>query len=110
VARVREIGGRRVPFLRWSFLRPPAGAVERTCAPRDAYLPDPQAILDRGWLHPGSRIVGDNIKFPGAPEFRAYLNERDGREWRVTEHETHVEYQSLLKDLVIEAEFLGPGG
>jgi catechol O-methyltransferase len=75
---------------------------------KDAYLPDLQAILERGWLHRGSRIVGDNIKFPGAPEFRAYLNERDGRDWRVTEHETHVEYQSLLKDLVIEAEFLGP--
>jgi catechol O-methyltransferase len=75
---------------------------------KDAYLPDLQAILERGWLHPGSRIVGDNIKFPGAPEFRAYLNERDGRDWRVTEHETRVEYQSLLKDIVIEAEFLGP--
>ena len=74
---------------------------------KDAYLPDLQTILERGWLHPGSRIVGDNIKVPGAPEFRAYLNERNGRDWRVTEHATHVEYQSLLKDIVIEAEFLG---
>jgi catechol O-methyltransferase len=74
---------------------------------KNAYLPDLQAILEKGWLHPGSRIVGDNIKFPGAPEFRAYLNERNGRDWNVTEHQTHVEYQSLLKDLVIEAEFLG---
>jgi catechol O-methyltransferase len=75
---------------------------------KNAYLPDLQTILAKGWLHAGSRIVGDNIKFPGAPKFRAYLNERDGREWRVTEHETHAEYQTLLKDIVIEAEYLGP--
>jgi catechol O-methyltransferase len=74
---------------------------------KDAYLPDLEAIIARGWLHPGSRIVGDNIKFPGAPEFRAYLNERDGREWRVTEHQAHAEYQTLIKDIVIEAEYLG---
>lgn len=76
---------------------------------KDAYLPDLERILERGWLQPGSRIVGDNIKFPGAPDFRAYLRERDGREWRVTEHETHAEYQTLIKDVVLEAEYLGPG-
>jgi catechol O-methyltransferase len=75
---------------------------------KDDYVPDLETILARGWLHTGSRIVGDNIKFPGAPKFRAYLNERDGREWRVTEHKTHAEYQTLLKDIVIEAEYLGP--
>jgi catechol O-methyltransferase len=28
---------------------------------------------------------------------------------RTTEHETHVEYQTLIKDLVLESEYLGSG-
>ena len=74
---------------------------------KDAYLPDLQLLLDRGWLHPGSLAVADNVKMPGAPEYRAYMRDNEGRAWRTTEHETHVEYQSLLKDLVLESEYLG---
>jgi catechol O-methyltransferase len=73
---------------------------------KSAYLPDLERIVDRGWLHPGSIVVADNVKFPGAPEYRAYLQEREGTEWRTTEHDTHVEYQSLIKDLVLESEYL----
>ena len=51
--RLSELGGKRIPFLRWSVLR---------------------------------MIVGAR-----------YL----------VEHETHVEYQSLLKDLVLESDYLG---
>jgi catechol O-methyltransferase len=76
---------------------------------KDAYLPDLEAILERGWLHPGSVVVADNIKFPGAPEYRAYMQEREGGEWRTTEHEAHVEYQTMIKDLVLESEYLGNG-
>jgi catechol O-methyltransferase len=76
---------------------------------KDAYLPDLEAIVDRGWLHPGSIAVADNIKMPGAPEYRAFMREREGRDWRTVEHETHVEYQSLLKDIVLESEYLGSG-
>jgi catechol O-methyltransferase len=72
-----------------------------------AYLPDLERILGERWLHPGSIVVADNVKFPGAPEYRAYLQEHEGRDWRTTEHETHVEYQSLMKDLVLESEYLG---
>jgi len=72
-----------------------------------AYLPDLERILDEGWLHPGSIVVADNVKFPGAPEYRAYLTAQQGKTWNTTEHETHVEYQSLLKDLVLESEYLG---
>jgi catechol O-methyltransferase len=74
---------------------------------KDAYLPDLERILDRGWLRPGSVAVADNVKFPGAPEYRAFMTEQDGRTWRTVEHETHVEYQSLIKDLVLESEYLG---
>ena len=76
---------------------------------KDAYLPDLETIVERGWLHPGSVVVADNIKFPGAPEYRAYMQEHEGGRWRSLEHETHVEYQSLIKDLVLESEYLGAG-
>ena len=74
---------------------------------KDAYLPDLERILSERWLHPGSVVVADNVKFPGAPQYRAYLNAQQGKTWDTIEHDTHVEYQSLLKDLVLESEYLG---
>jgi catechol O-methyltransferase len=74
---------------------------------KDAYLPDLRLMLDRGWLHPGSVVVADNIKFPGAPAYREYMRAEEGRSWRTVERSTHVEYQTLLKDLVLESEYLG---
>ena len=41
---------------------------------------------------------------PGVPRVHAG---RRGKLWRTTEHETHAEYQTLLKDLVLESEYLG---
>jgi catechol O-methyltransferase len=77
---------------------------------KDAYLPDLERILARGWLRPGAIVVADNVKFPGAPEYRDYMHAQEGRLWRTTEHDTHVEYQSVLKDLVLESEYLGSAG
>jgi catechol O-methyltransferase len=74
---------------------------------KDAYVPDLERILERGWLRPGAIVVADNIKTPGAPAYREFMRTHEGRDWRTTEHETHVEYQSLLKDLVLESEYLG---
>jgi catechol O-methyltransferase len=74
---------------------------------KDAYLPDLQRIVERGWLSQGAIVVADNIKFPGAPKYRAFMTEEEGRTWRTVEHGTHVEYQSLIKDLVLESEYLG---
>src|SRR5947209_12164321 len=71
-----------------------------------AYLPDLQHILDQSWLHRGSVVVADNVKFPGAPQYRAYLSQQQGNSWRTTEHKTHVEYKSLITDLVLESEYL----
>ena len=73
---------------------------------KDAYLPDLERIVERGWLRPGAVVVADNVKFPGAPEYREHMRSREGQDWRTTEHETHVEYQSLMKDLVLESEYL----
>jgi catechol O-methyltransferase len=72
-----------------------------------AYLSDLQRIVSQGWLHAGSVVVADNIKFPGAPKYRAYLRAQQGQSWHTVEHDTHLEYQSLLKDLVLESEYLG---
>ncbi|MGH3961604.1 O-methyltransferase [Mycobacterium sp.] len=74
---------------------------------KDAYLTDLQSIVDRGWLHPGSIVVADNVKVPGAPKYREYMRGQQGTSWNTTEHKAHVEYQSLVTDLVLESEYLG---
>ena len=74
---------------------------------KDEYVPDLHRILDRGWLHEGSVVVADNIKLPGVPEYRELMKAEQGKTWRTTEHEAHAEYQTLLKDLVLESEYLG---
>ncbi|MGE2735023.1 O-methyltransferase [Mycolicibacterium vaccae] len=74
---------------------------------KNAYLPDLRAILDRGWLHGGSIVVADNVRLPGAPGYRAFMREQQGVLFDTVEHKTHVEYQSLLPDLVLESEYLG---
>lgn len=73
-----------------------------------AYLPDLQRIVDEGWLHQGSVVVADNVKYPGAPEYHDYLRRQEGKTWHTREHRTHVEYQSLIRDLVLESDYLGP--
>jgi catechol O-methyltransferase len=86
-----------------------AGALDFVFLDHDkaAYLPDLQRILSREWLHRGSVVVADNVKFPGAPKYRAYLKAHEGTEWQTIEHEAHVEYQTLIKDLVLESRYLG---
>lgn len=74
---------------------------------KSAYLPDLKRILAEGWLHPGSVIVADNIKIPGAPDYLAYMRAHEATQWQTLEHDTHAEYQKLLKDLVLESEYLG---
>jgi catechol O-methyltransferase len=74
---------------------------------KSAYLTDLESILDRGWLHPGSVVVADNIRIPGAPRYRAYMQEQQDELWHTVEHKTHVEYQTLLPDLVLESDYLG---
>lgn len=71
-----------------------------------AYLPDLERIRRQEWLRPGAVVVADNVKVPGVPGYREYMREREGREWRTIEHEAHLEYQSLIPDLVLESEYL----
>jgi catechol O-methyltransferase len=58
-------------------------------------------------LHKGTIVVADNIKFPGAPDYQAYMDTEEGRTWRTQAHETLVEYQSLIKDRVLVSEYIG---
>ena len=74
---------------------------------KSAYLTDLESIMERGWLHPGSVVVADNVLIPGAPRYRAYMAEQQGTLWQTVEHRTHVEYQTLLPDLVLESDYLG---
>jgi catechol O-methyltransferase len=74
---------------------------------KGAYVPDLESILDRGWLHRGSIVVADNVRLPGAPQYREYMRRLDGTRWNTVEHKTHVEYQTLFGDLVLESEYLG---
>lgn len=74
---------------------------------KNAYLPDLRSMLDRGWLHRGSIVVADNVKIPGAPKYREYMRQQQGKLFNTVEHKTHAEYQTLLADLVLESEYLG---
>ena len=74
---------------------------------KDEYLPDLHRIVDHEWLHPGSVVVADNVKYPGAPEYRAFMRRQEGADWHTLEHPSHAEYQKLIKDLVLESTYLG---
>jgi catechol O-methyltransferase len=77
---------------------------------KEAYLPDLERILEERWLHRGSIVVADNVRFPGAPQYRSHLEGQEGKTWHTTEHRTHAEYQTLIKDLMLESEYLGDQG
>lgn len=85
------------------------GAVDCVFLDHDkaAYLPDLRLILREGWLRIGAVVVADNILVPGAPEYRAYMKAGEGKTWRTVEHDTHVEYQSVIKDLVLVSTYTG---
>lgn len=73
---------------------------------KNAYLPDLLSIVGRGWLHPGSIVVADNILVPGSPKYRAHMRAAQGKSWNTREHKTHAEY-TAIPDVVLESEYLG---
>ncbi len=74
---------------------------------KDAYASDLTAIADRGWLRPGAIVVADNVRVPGAPQYREFMRRQEGRGWRTVEHKTRGEYGSIIPDLVLESTYLG---
>jgi catechol O-methyltransferase len=75
---------------------------------KDQYLPDLQRILAAGWLHAGSVVVADNLRFPGSPRYRDYMAAAEGTRWRTRRHRAHVEYLPLIPDVVFESTLLTP--
>lgn len=74
---------------------------------KSAYLPDLHSITERGWLHPGSIVVADNVRIPGAPKYREYMRQQQGTGFDTIEHKTHGEYQTVVRDLMLESVVLG---
>ena len=74
---------------------------------KEAYLPDLELILREGWLRRGAIVVADNVKVPGAPEYHAFMRANEGKVFRTQEHAAHLEYQTLIKDIVLESEYVG---
>lgn len=74
---------------------------------KHAYLTDLLSIAERGWLRHGAIVVADNVGFPGSPKYRGYMRDQQGKSWETVEHRSHMEYQSLIPDLVLESRYLG---
>jgi catechol O-methyltransferase len=87
----------------------PAGSLDMVFIDhdKDAYMADLKIILESRWLKKGSVVVADNVGFPGAPVYKTYMDNEEGKLWNTTTHKTHVEYQSMIPDLVLESTFLG---
>jgi catechol O-methyltransferase len=73
---------------------------------KNAYLPDLQRILEAEWLRPGALVVADNVRFPGAPQYREFMNAREGTRFHTEVHNTYAEYQTLIKDTVLVSTLL----
>lgn len=65
---------------------------------KQLYLPHMRATEASKLLHRGSVIVADNIIFPGAPDYLAYMQASPAYATRV--HEAHLEYKTDVRDAV----------
>jgi catechol O-methyltransferase len=65
------------------------------------YLPDLKSLINENILAKDAVAVADNVKFPGAPDYLAYMEENEGKTWHTIKHDTHLEYQKFFKDLVL---------
>lgn len=74
---------------------------------KNSYLADLLSIVERGWLRRGAIVVADNVGFPGSPKYRAFMRDQQGEHWQTVEHRSHMEYQKLVPDLVLESQYLG---
>jgi catechol O-methyltransferase len=99
-------GGRTLQALADEGFRPGALDLLFLDHVKSAYLPDLQSIMSRGWLHPGSIVVADNVRIPGAPQYREYMRQQQGKQFDTVEHNTHGEYQTVVRDLLLESVLL----
>jgi catechol O-methyltransferase len=66
---------------------------------KTAYLSDLKLLMSvPGLLHPGTVVAADNVWFPGAPDYLAYLDSEEGRAtWDTVLHPSLLEYQKEKK-------------
>jgi len=62
------------------------------------YLPDFKLVEQLSLLPKGAVVVADNILFPGAPDYLAYVT--NNPHYKTTQHMTVLEYQHEKKDIV----------
>jgi catechol O-methyltransferase len=66
---------------------------------KDQYLSDFRILEIYGLIKPGTVIVADNILYPGAPDYKAYL--MSNGDYENVCYETLLEYTSNIKDQVL---------
>jgi catechol O-methyltransferase len=75
---------------------------------KDRYAEDLQTLLAHDLLDAGCTVLADNVGTFGAPEYRGYLERHEGRRWTTREHKTHMEYQSVITDAMLESTLHNP--
>lgn len=66
---------------------------------KERYLPDMRLVEGSALLHTGAVIVADNVYFPGAPEYLAYMV--DNARYATEVVESHLEYSTRKDALCI---------
>ncbi|DBA02770.1 TPA: hypothetical protein N0F65_010698 [Lagenidium giganteum] len=67
------------------------------------YLSDTQLMLDNGLLHDGAALIADNVLFPGAPEYREFLDKNP--QFTTSLHEVTLPHPFTIQDAVHVATF-----
>jgi len=74
---------------------------------KDVYLKDLKMIMKTKWFHQGTVVVADNVGMPGAPDYKTFMEENEGKLFNTIYHRTHLEYVPLVPDMVLESVYLG---
>lgn len=72
---------------------------------KNLYLSDLKLALELGVLNKGAVIIADNVLFPGAPDYKAFVLQ-DPR-FDTVVHDTLLEYSKTAKDEVVVSVFNG---
>nr|APX42106.1 caffeoyl CoA O-methyltransferases [Plagiochasma appendiculatum] len=67
---------------------------------KNCYLPDFLILKEHGLVGKGTVLFADNMKIPGSPEYRDYV-QKNVDDFETIEHKTRFEYFSWLPDSVV---------
>lgn len=71
------------------------------------YLSDLKLALELQILAKGCVVVGDNILYPGSPDYKEYMLSEGRKLFKTEVHSTHLEYWPDQPDEVLVSTFLG---